>query len=276
MKFVEICLSTFSPEVMQKFAALLLLTLFSGTMFSCMNYQYNTVSSSLEANENQEYYHENDSLTIHYSFFGDGGPVRISIYNKMEVPLYVDWKRSALVLNDRSYTYWQNKSTLEATEEGYHVAWTPTASSSSSTISGEIKGDEATAFIAPRAYSQASMIRINPPFFDFEASENKQQLKISTDDGLRTATRYQYAPDNSPLKFRSFLTISTDPSFSRSSTYESSFWVTDVVQTKAKPKEFLQEKKDQHKFYTSKSTGAGTFLGIIGILVLVVALSGGN
>ncbi|AHM63358.1 hypothetical protein D770_25565 [Flammeovirgaceae bacterium 311] len=276
MKFVEFYLSTFSPDVMQKITTLLLFFVCTLSMVSCMNYQYNTVSSNLEANENQEFYLENDSLIIKYSFYGDGGPVHISIYNKMEVPLYVDWKRSALVLNDQSHTYWQNKSSLEATEQGHQVSLTPMITSSSATISGEIRGDEATAFIAPMAYSQADMLRINLPFLDFETTEKEHRVKVNTKEGLRAATRYQYAFEDSPLKFRSYLTISTDPTFTQASTYESTFWVADLVQTKAKPEDFLHEKKEQNKFYTSKSNGAGTFLGIIGILVLVLAMSGGN
>lgn len=56
----------------------------------CIKYQYATVRSNLETNEHQEFFIDNDTLMIKCSYYGEGGPVLISIQNKLNMPLYVD------------------------------------------------------------------------------------------------------------------------------------------------------------------------------------------
>ncbi|WP_224997146.1 hypothetical protein [Cesiribacter sp. SM1] len=257
---------------MQFFKTLPLLAISAVFLAGCMNYQYSTVSSNLKAGDDQEFFLENDTLMISYSFYGYGGPVRITIQNKLDVPLYVDWKQSALVMNDHSNTYWQNTSRLEATAEGYQVQWTPRVSSTSATITGEITGDEAIDFIAPDSYKESNMVMIGPDFVTLSETEKQYQVMDSPEEGPADATCYRYGDDNSPLKFRSYLTISTDPSFVKPLIFESSFWIAEIVQTKTRPDYYLDERRDQNKFYTSSASGAGAVLGI-GVLFLLLGIT---
>ena len=240
---------------------------------ACVKYQYSTVSSNLATTDHQEFYLENDSLKIKYSFWGYGGPVTISIYNKLNVPLYVDWKQSALVLNDLSHTYWQNKSSLQADEYGYQVALTPLVSSTSATISGEIRADEATSFIAPNAYKQVNMLLIKPDFTKLEGSHKPERVKIYTIQGPRTALRYAFQQEDTPLKFRSYLTLSSEPSFAHPLVFESEFWVSEVMQTGTSPEKYMDERINKNTFYNSKLTGYGSVVGVLGLLAVGVILS---
>ncbi len=206
---------------------------------------------------------------IRYSFYGYGGPVRISVHNKLNVPLYIDWKRSALVMNDHSNTYWQNVSKLEATEQGYQVHWTPMVSSTSSIITGEIKGDEAIDFIAPKSYKETNMVMLGPDFIELKETDQQYQVKMPVKEGPADARYYRYGDENTPLKFRSYLTISADPSFVNPATFESSFWIAEIVQTRTRPDDYLDERRDQNKFYTSESSGVGTVLGITGLILFL-------
>ena len=210
---------------------------------------------------------------IKYSFTGYSGPVTISIYNKLNVPLYVDWKRSALVMNDHSYTYWQNKSTIEGSAESHQIAWTPIVSSTSTTISGIITTDESIGFVAPKAFKQTSMVAINPSFSNLDGPKKDHRVRINTTTGPVNALRYGYDKDNSPIKFRSYLTLSSEASFAHPLTYESEFWITEVVQTGVSPEHYLLEKQNQNKFYVSRLTGFGGVLGVTGLLIMGVLLS---
>ncbi|HNC30155.1 MAG TPA: hypothetical protein PKX08_09130, partial [Cyclobacteriaceae bacterium] len=69
----------------------------------CSTYQYVTVSSPLKTQN--EFIAENDTVKISYDFSGEQGPVKISIYNKLSTPLYVDWSKSALIIGDMRKSY---------------------------------------------------------------------------------------------------------------------------------------------------------------------------
>ncbi|MFL5744717.1 MAG: hypothetical protein ACJ751_08635 [Niastella sp.] len=89
---------------MLKFLPLILL-LFP-FFIACNKYQYSTISSSqLEKNEINELVFENDSLKLVYNFMGsDLGP-NIFIENKLQEPVYIDWRESALIVNGHTYSY---------------------------------------------------------------------------------------------------------------------------------------------------------------------------
>ncbi len=52
-----------------------------------------------------DFVQENDTVRISYRFWGENAPVTITIYNKLDEPLYVDWGRSALIIDDVATTY---------------------------------------------------------------------------------------------------------------------------------------------------------------------------
>jgi hypothetical protein len=49
---------------------------------------------------------ENETLKVTYRFSGDHGPVKITIYNKTNEPLEIDWRKSALIMNGNAYGYY--------------------------------------------------------------------------------------------------------------------------------------------------------------------------
>src|SRR5574339_6831 len=72
----------------------------------CQSYQYMTVTGkNINENVHHNFAMENDSLVLIYSFAGYSGPIRMRIENKLDKPLYVDWNRSSLIVNDRSIGY---------------------------------------------------------------------------------------------------------------------------------------------------------------------------
>ena len=72
---------------------------------ACTTYQYVSVDSSqLQKDKENLLSVENDTMRISYSFSGAGGNVTITVFNKTNQPLYLDWTRSAIVRNDQSFT----------------------------------------------------------------------------------------------------------------------------------------------------------------------------
>ena len=76
---------------------------------SCVSYKIGTVSSdSKELNNNLVF--ENDTIRISYNFWGKNGLAGFDVYNKLNIPIYLDWKKSAFIPNDKMMSYWQDET----------------------------------------------------------------------------------------------------------------------------------------------------------------------
>src|SRR5258705_9998756 len=59
-----------------------------------------------------EFIAENDTCRITYNFCGEKGPIHISIYNKTNKPLQVDWKKSAVIFGENAVSYFTSESKI--------------------------------------------------------------------------------------------------------------------------------------------------------------------
>jgi len=93
-----------------------LLSIISILLFSCSEYQYFTISSDqLSRNENNDLVVENDTLKVVYSFNGYHGPVQITIFNKTNDPLEINWRKSALIMKGKAFGYYTPNMVLNGT-----------------------------------------------------------------------------------------------------------------------------------------------------------------
>ncbi len=53
---------------------------------------------------------DTDTLTLNYSFSNERGKMELTLINKLNRPLYIDWKRSAFVIGQDQFAYWQDVS----------------------------------------------------------------------------------------------------------------------------------------------------------------------
>ena len=53
---------------------------------------------------------ENDTLKITYSFWASKGVMSFAVYNKLNKPIYVDWKNSSFIQNDNKMDYWVDET----------------------------------------------------------------------------------------------------------------------------------------------------------------------
>jgi hypothetical protein len=49
---------------------------------------------------------ETDTLLLKYDFYSPLGQIRFTLYNKLTVPLYIDWKKSAYIMGKIKNDYW--------------------------------------------------------------------------------------------------------------------------------------------------------------------------
>lgn len=139
-------------------------------MGGCKSYvQVFNTNSSIKTNDKGFYIYENDSLKITYSFWKEKGLMTFSIFNKLDEPLYIDWKKSSYIDNSVKLNYWVDEEKSKALisygsyfydgpllKPGYTISSTDGASFSS------IVKVERITFIPPKSNYYRSQFYILP------------------------------------------------------------------------------------------------------------------
>lgn len=175
---------------------------------SCTTYYYSTVDAVSNykdlKNEQGDFVFENDTVQVTYRFDGEEAPIRISVYNKTNTPLYVDWKRSALIVDEVATSYQsgtirpQGNSISSDRKEGL--------------LDGDLLLSKEVTFIPP--YSRVEQSPFKLANFNFEKIRKleykKRHLQLSPDDNSSTIYVLDYTPRNTPFYFSSYLTVYTE------------------------------------------------------------------
>lgn len=233
---------------------------------SCLNYQYATISGDLKKDKNHQLVFENDTLKIMYSFIGKDCSIQINVLNKINAPIYVDWRKSALIIDERRFSYWKDESILNVTSTGYDINWTNQVSTGNSKMEGTIFRFEQISFIPPRSSIVVSPLSAKSDLFTLPKATKDQRIKVGK-EGSR-GLKYNFSREETPFLFRSYLTISVTEDFARPLTLDHSFWVSEIIQTTVDPLALANNSQDQ--FYLAEDTDFGNFMiGFIGIIVLI-------
>lgn len=266
------------------------LILFSGLigvllhLCACTSYYYSTLSSNDSTglkNQDGDFVTENDSVRILYSFYGENAPVFISIYNKLNEPMFVDWQRSALIIGDVATPYYQETASIQGqTEsEGYSGTYSRSNRSSGSwnnaggTFSGEVALPKGIVFIPPRSKVEATPLQL--AHFDFEQIPKEEYTrmpvaKLNT-EVVKVRVK-QFTEEESPLRFRSYLSLYTiDPSAKnrKYTAYEQSFYLSELIKAgNMGPKNWKAAQQQAGDFFyvrNTKGRDAGIMVGVIAV-----------
>ena len=202
-------------------------------------YQYATVSSTMNQSDQSGFVTENDSVQISYKFTGRNCPIQISVYNKSDKPLYIDWKKSAVIVDMKSYTYWRDEAVFNAESKSSQVKWSDVFSTTTTTTttSGTITKPESLVFIPPHAGIEVSMVSIKQDPFRFSPDETPEKVDLKKTSSVTYSGTIRYFDEqHTPFRYRSYLTLSYDDTFKNSFAAENEFWVSEIVQTTASPK----------------------------------------
>ena len=254
------------PQLLRVWPLFLLLIMFS----ACTRYQYATVSSPLKQNLKREFVHENDSIRVVYNFHGAGGPVQISVHNKLDTPVFVNWQMSSLIIDGQSSSYFDNVSTLQGSSIGTEVEWAQGFTTTNTRFSGTISQDENVSYIPPGRYVTVAPASLRNTLFKRNPTLKPQRKSYATLSGASSGRSYNFDRSNSPLHYQSYLSYSTDAKFSTIATVEDDFWVSEILETFDKPNKILNmEDRQADTFYNSKLTGFGGTMAVFGLIVLV-------
>lgn len=215
---------------------ILLLAFLSG----CSSYQYLTVDSpQVQKNPQHQLTWENDTLRIIYAFNGYGGPLRISIYNKTTQPLYVNWKKSAIIRDQRSIALYDPQVNFSGSTDGagYRLGRNV---NTSSTFSGSFDLPDGVDFIPPSSSISKgllSLLRTGPLLIHIPDSIHQQA--ITQNNGFKIRYKEVTLDEvQSLIRFRSYFTFVLGLNNGREFAETQSFYVRKVVETSEAP-EFL-------------------------------------
>jgi hypothetical protein len=182
---------------------------------SCSKYYlYHTDGGKNIHNTTSEYFYEDDTLKIIYDFWDNKGKMSFSIYNKLSIPIFIDWKNSAMIINDNKYAYWVDKEI----RKGHSVRYSNSGSSFGNETSIAVK-DERVSSMPPHS-----------------------KMKKTANDKLRKITNPKI--DGFKMTFRNFIALSTNEDVKNDSYIDNEFYVIKVEKLKKLPE------KNGKDFYT--------------------------
>lgn len=216
------------------------LTILSVMLFGCKSYvqMFNT-DSLIIVNDEGFYVHENDSVKITYSFWKEKGLMTFSIFNKLDKPLYIDWKKSSYVDNSVKLDYWVDEEISKVISSygsyfyadpllmpGYIVSSTGGAS-----VSSTFKEERIT-FIPPSSNYYRSQFYILPINF-FKLDTKTDFVEVPRNDKPKKKTKLYkatFSKENSPLVFRNFLTFSLSEDFTSEFYVDNEFYIEEILE----------------------------------------------
>lgn len=187
---------------------------------------------------NKNFVCENDTLRVTYSFWAEDGVMAFIIENKLDVPLYIDWKKSAFISSKNKFDYFTDKEVTNT--KGVHISspflyrttydwskWYPVNVGLSESTSVKLKEERVT-FIPPHSVASRSSYNIFPKKYISMEDVNKQQLG-GTDINGKMIT---YTKDDAIITFRNFITYSTKENFETENYLNNDFFVRKVIEIK--------------------------------------------
>lgn len=218
-------------------------------VYSCNpHYSLYEVKSDSNKTENNFLVFENDSVKIVYSFWAENGIMAFSVYNKLNIPLYIDWKKSSMVSNGNKVGYWKD----EVKSGGSFNGRLYSGNISESTVYSIARGNWNFGSIKPERITfltpHSAITRVQQKLFPYtKTAVTKSGLKktLVNYKGENTGpiTYNEYNSSNTPLNFRNFLTISTTENFANESYLDNAFYVGRIYDLPGKDFYFFRDKK---------------------------------
>lgn len=219
---------------------------------------YNTKSINAIL-ENDFFVYETDTLKITYSFWAKGGVLSFVVFNKLNNPIYIDWKKSSYIDNTNKLNYWVDIETTEiASFYGAYFYNGPTlrpglklSQGYSVTGSTKLKPERIT-FIPPQSNYYRTQFYINPNSY-FILDVPAESREVSRNDNPRKKTiiyEKVCTKATSPLIFRNFLTFSLSEDFDHEFYVDNEFFLSKIMEMNFKHFKFIVGKKDGELYYS--------------------------
>lgn len=215
-----------------------------------------TINTQLQ---NNKWVYENDTIKVTYSFWANKGVMSFGVYNKLDKPIYIDWKNSSFIYNSNKLNYWieEQKSSLASYYGGYYYngpllkpgfAINEGIQYTSATT---IKPERVT-FLPPKSnYYRTQFYLLPIAYYKFNPKTVNKISVDRADNSNKKTNIYEinFDNNNSPLKFRNFMAFSFSENSQSFFFIDNEFYLTSV-------------KEMDIKQLTSNSSNKGTLFYI--------------
>jgi hypothetical protein len=181
---------------------------------------------------------ETDTIKVTYEFWARKGVMSFSVYNKLDKPIYIDWKNCSFIYNSNKLNYWvdEQQSALVSYYGGYfyngplikpgYTVNEGVQASASTTIK-----PERITFIPPKSYYYRSQFYLLP--VDYYKIDTKTATKTTVprnDKPKKMTTVYEQEFDieTTPLKFRNYLAFSFTENATNFIYIDNEFYLTSI------------------------------------------------
>jgi hypothetical protein len=225
-------------------------------LFSCKSYEvylYETEAISKVKSINKELIYEDDSILVKFNFWSNNGKINLKVYNKLGVPIYIDWSKSSVILNGNRNPMWEDKTSIKTVSSfessNYSISSNPriyfssisNSYGTSSSLSSVTK-DEKVTFLPSKSYENISKVYImekplkNLP--EFKIAE--QTPSLCNDNSSITLSKINFSKLDSPISFRILIVYSLSENMSQIKLVENEFYLKSIS------KMFLKECNDEY------------------------------
>ena len=235
------------------------LVILVASLSSCSRYQYMTLNSSqLNKNDQNQFVFENDTIRLTYDFSGSDGPISVNVYNKTNQPLYVNWKKSALIRNEHALSYFDKNAYFWGSSEGYAYRFGNSRSalgsfaSTGSNFSGTVALPEGMAFVPPGSSISKGLVLLSqtgPMVADIPDSVAEQRVNVDYNLLIAKYRKETFDASTSPVKFKSYLTFVLGSNNTLEFSETNEFFVEEALDTKNVPEDFPLYQQRGDKFY---------------------------
>ncbi len=215
---IVIFVSTQSNEFTMTIKKILFIFLLPIILSGCKSYIqiFDTATTNTEVIDNF-FVFETDSIKITYSFWAANGVMTFAVYNKLEKPIYIDWKNSSFIYNDNKLNYWidEIQTNMASYYGGYYYNGPllrpgVTSNEGIQTMASASFKPERVTFIPPKSNYYRSQFYLLPGNY-YSMDFNCQKIKLPRNDNPKKTTivyNEDFTMTNSPLRFRNYLAFS--------------------------------------------------------------------
>jgi len=192
----------------------------------------------LEKNKNNEYSIDNDTVSIKYKFSGENFLLSQTIFNKLEIPLYIDWDRTNVIVNGNN-------------------------------MLDSIYVEQQINYIAPKSQVTIVSNSLLDQFIDIKPLASIPKVVVNKGKDVDW-TSLTFDKETTPIYLRNSIALTTHEDFTEPFTIRNSFWFSEILQNMTSP--ILETRSRFNQFYLRKTTGFGSFMNGVGAIAVVAIL----
>lgn len=179
---------------------------------------------------NHFYQFENEDVKVVYWFWGEHGIMSFLLWNKTNLPMYIDWKKSALINNGKRESYYTTRyaNNYQTYGKTYSLDWLDIfneyyAINNHSKLNKEslVKGERIT-FIPPKSYITQAFYNLTANIY-FDVNDHNTEVETMN------FCKVYVSRSSKDISFRNFITYSFAENFSTENYIDNEFHLNKVV-----------------------------------------------